>query len=134
MDSARSLVESRRATSLWLTLQYPGGISYRVVTNVTIALLTGYEHSVCHPACHPAWTAPDRCSGGVVFSKLSKLLNQEDALGAPCLQRFRDYSGATKLARCRFRFGLHQLEALLRADVCSPLARPRGARECCGQV
>jgi hypothetical protein len=42
----------------------------------------------------------------VVFSKLSKLLNQEDALGAPCLQRFRDYSGATKLARCRFRFGL----------------------------
>jgi hypothetical protein len=23
-------------------------------------------------------------SGGVVFSKLSKLLNQEDALGAPC--------------------------------------------------
>jgi hypothetical protein len=64
------------------------GISYRVVTNGTISLLTGYEHSVCHPACHPAWTAPDRCSGGVVFSKLSKLLNQEDALGAPCLQRF----------------------------------------------
>jgi hypothetical protein len=27
-------------------------------------------------------------AGGVVFSKLSKLLNQEDALGAPCLQRF----------------------------------------------
>jgi hypothetical protein len=27
-------------------------------------------------------------SGGVVFSKLSKLLNQEDALGAPCLQHF----------------------------------------------
>jgi hypothetical protein len=24
-------------------------------------------------------------SGGVVFPKLSKLLNQEDALGAPCL-------------------------------------------------
>jgi hypothetical protein len=24
-------------------------------------------------------------SGGVVFSKLSKLLNQEDALSAPCL-------------------------------------------------
>jgi hypothetical protein len=75
-----------------------------------------------------------RCSGGVVFSKLSKLLNQEDALGAPCLQRFRDYSGATKLARCGFRFGLHQLEALLRVDVCSPLARPRGARECREQV
>jgi hypothetical protein len=70
----------------------------------------------------------------VVFSKLSKLLNQEDALGAPCLQRFRDYSGATKLARCGFRFGLHQLEALLRVDVCSPLARPRGARECREQV
>jgi hypothetical protein len=60
----------------------------RVVTNGTISLVTSYEHSVCHPACHPAWTAPDRCSGGVVFSKLSKLLNQEDALGAPCIQRF----------------------------------------------
>jgi hypothetical protein len=45
-------------------------------------------------------------SGGVIFSKLSKLLNQEDALSAPCL----------------------------RGDCCSPQARPRGAQKCCGQA
>jgi hypothetical protein len=45
-------------------------------------------------------------SGGVVFSKLSKLLNQEDALGAPCLH----------------------------SDFCSPQARPRGAQVGCGQA
>jgi hypothetical protein len=28
-------------------------------------------------------------AGGVVFSKLSKLLNQEDALSAPCLKDFQ---------------------------------------------
>ena len=39
-------------------------------------------------------------SGGVVFSKLSKLLNQEDALSVPCLQHFRNYCGAIKVARC----------------------------------
>jgi hypothetical protein len=39
-------------------------------------------------------------------SKLSKLLNQEGALSAPCL----------------------------RDDFCSPQARPRGAQECCGQA
>jgi hypothetical protein len=45
-------------------------------------------------------------SGGVIFSKLSKLLNQEDALSAPCL----------------------------RGDCCSPQARPRGAQKCSGQA
>jgi hypothetical protein len=34
--------------------------------------------------CHLAWGGLRPVSGGVVFSKLSKLLNQEDALGAPC--------------------------------------------------
>jgi hypothetical protein len=29
----------------------------------------------------------------VVFSELSKLLNQEDALGAPCLPHFPDLHG-----------------------------------------
>jgi hypothetical protein len=48
--------------------------------------------------------ASGRCPG-VVFPKLSKLLNQEVALSAPCL----------------------------RGDFCSPQARPRGAQECCGQ-
>ena len=42
----------------------------------------------------------------VVFSELSKLLNQEYALGAPCLH----------------------------SDFCSPQARPRGAQVCCGQA
>jgi hypothetical protein len=38
-------------------------------------------------------------SVGVVFPKLSKLLNQEDALSAPCLKHFRNYCGPIKLAR-----------------------------------
>jgi hypothetical protein len=45
-------------------------------------------------------------SGGVVFSKLSKLLNQEDALSVPCF----------------------------RGDFYSPQARPPGTQECCGQA
>jgi hypothetical protein len=32
-----------------------------------------------------AWGGLGLVSGGVVFPELSKLLNQEDALGAPCL-------------------------------------------------
>jgi hypothetical protein len=31
-------------------------------------------------------------AGDVVFCEFSKLLNQEDALGAPCLQHFRKMS------------------------------------------
>jgi hypothetical protein len=31
-------------------------------------------------------------TGGVVFSKLSKLLNQEDALSAPCLRGDRRFA------------------------------------------
>ena len=45
-------------------------------------------------------------SGGVVFPELSKLLHQEGALGAPCLDTV--------------------ILALRR--------RPRGAQECCGQA
>jgi hypothetical protein len=40
--------------------------------------------------------ASGRCPVGVVFSKLSKLLNQEDALSAPCLQHFRNDCGAIR--------------------------------------
>jgi hypothetical protein len=58
------------------------GISTICVTNGTISL--SGECPVCHPACHLARMASCRCSGGAVFSELSKLLNQEDALGAPC--------------------------------------------------
>jgi hypothetical protein len=41
------------------------------------------------PVCHPASVSSDlgTVTGGVVLSKLSKLLNQEDALSVPCLIR-----------------------------------------------
>jgi hypothetical protein len=39
----------------------------------------------------PGWTG---LSGGVAFPKLSKLLNQENALSAPFLRHFRNYCGA----------------------------------------
>ena len=39
-----------------------------------------------------------RVPGDVVFSKLSKMLNQEDALSAPCLRYFRNYCCAIKNA------------------------------------
>ena len=45
-------------------------------------------------------------SGGVVFSKLSRLLNQEDALSAPCLQRFRNYCGAPSRGAEMLRTGV----------------------------
>jgi hypothetical protein len=41
------------------------------------------DRPVCHPASVPSGLGP--VTGGVVFSKLSKLLNQEDALSVPCL-------------------------------------------------
>jgi hypothetical protein len=52
--------------------------------------------------CHLAWAGLRPVSGGVVFSKLSKLLNQEHALSAPCLKHFRNYSGPIRVARCGF--------------------------------
>jgi hypothetical protein len=58
------------------------------------------KRPVIRRRCHLAWDGLGLVSGGVVFSKLSKLLNQEDALSEPCL----------------------------RGDLCSPQARPsRGA-------
>jgi hypothetical protein len=41
-------------------------------------------------------------AGVRVFSKLSKLLNQEDALSAPCLKHFPNYYGPIKVAMCGF--------------------------------
>jgi hypothetical protein len=41
---------------------------------------------VCHPAPVVLWPRLASASCGVAFPKLSKLLNQEDALGAPCLR------------------------------------------------
>jgi hypothetical protein len=61
----------------------------------------------------------------VVFSKLSKLLHQEYALSAPCLQHFRNSCGAIKIARCGFP-AYAVISALRR--------RPRRAQECCGQT
>ena len=44
------------------------------------------ERPLCHPASvPPAWDDLGMVSDGAVFPGLSKLLNQEDALGAPCL-------------------------------------------------
>ena len=75
----------------------------RPVTDGTISLPTRYGSakvpSVIQRPCHLAWYGLRTVSGGVVFSKLSKLLNQEDALSAPCL----------------------------RGDFCSPQAPSRGA-------
>jgi hypothetical protein len=65
----------------------------------------GERPVLCRPI-HLAYDGLGLVSGGVVFPKLSKLLNQEDALSAPCL----------------------------RGDFCSPQARPRGAQKCSGQA
>jgi hypothetical protein len=54
--------------------------------------------------CPLAWRGLGLLSGGVVFLELSKLLHQEDALGAPCLDtvilalRRRALAGAPRLA------------------------------------
>ena len=74
------------------------------VTNGTVSAyqVRVGERPVCHPASvSSGWGQPRAVSGGVVFPELSKMLHQEDALGAPCLD--------TVIA-------------------CSPQARPRGAR------
>jgi hypothetical protein len=84
------------------------------------------ERPVCHPSSsivlrlssivlssivlssivrHLAWAGLRPVSGVVVFSKLSKLLNREDALSAPCLKHFRNYSGPIRVARCGFSLG-----------------------------
>jgi hypothetical protein len=61
------------------------------VTNGTISLPTRYRlanaPSVIQRPCHLAWEGLRPVSGGVVFTKLSKLLNQENALSVPCLQQ-----------------------------------------------
>jgi hypothetical protein len=58
------------------------------------------ERPACRTGVRVIWLGP--VTGDVVLSKLSKLLNQEDALSAPCLKHFRNYCGAIKLARCGF--------------------------------
>ena len=66
--------------------------------NDTSARVPGVdERPVCHPACHLAWDGLR-----VVFSELSKLLNQEYALGTPGLKHFRNYFEPIKTARCGF--------------------------------
>jgi hypothetical protein len=82
-------------------------------------------------------------TGDVVSSKLSRLLNQEDALSAPCLKHFRDYCGPVELARCGFPWEKTTKRPV--ASVCtnretayaviSVLSRPpRGARGYCGKA
>jgi hypothetical protein len=108
------------------------------VANGTIILPTRQvlmsAPSILRRPCHLA--ADGLGPVGVVFSKLSKLLNHEDALSAPC-----SYSTSQLLWRDKGRFGLHQLRNCLRGDFCSPQARPRwalhgqpGQAECCGKA
>jgi hypothetical protein len=73
--------------------------------------------------------APDR-----VFFKLSKLLNQERALSAPCLSHFCNYGGGAKAVvslgenhEKAWRFGMHRLRKCLNA-VISALRRHALAR------
>ena len=56
-----------------------------LVTNGTISSSSaaGWEGPVCHSATVSSGLVP--VTGGVVFPKLSKLLNQEHALSGPCL-------------------------------------------------
>ena len=65
------------------------------MTNGTIFLPTRYVLAdvpfVIRRPCPLAWDGLGLVSGGVVLPWLSKLLNQEDALSAPCLWHFRNY-------------------------------------------
>jgi hypothetical protein len=58
------------------------------VTNGTISLPPRYGlanvPSIIQGPCHLAWSGLRPVSGDEVFSKLSKLLNQEDALSTLC--------------------------------------------------
>jgi hypothetical protein len=47
--------------------------------------ISAYALRIGQRPCHLAWKGLRPVSGGVVFSKLSKLLNQENALSAPCI-------------------------------------------------
>jgi hypothetical protein len=67
--------------------------------------------------------AAGRCPG--VFSKLSKLLNQEDALGAPCcLKHFRNYGGPIRVARCGFPWEKTTKRSV--AELCHLISQKRG--------
>jgi hypothetical protein len=62
------------------------------VTNGTISLPTRYVLAIVPFVIRRPWSSGlgwPGLSGVVAFPKLSKLLNQEDALSAPCLQHFR---------------------------------------------
>jgi hypothetical protein len=75
------------------------------VTNGTISLPTRYVLAIVPFVIRRPWSYGlgwPGLSGVVAFPKLSKLLNQEDALSAPCLQHFRNYCDAIKVARCGF--------------------------------
>jgi hypothetical protein len=100
------------------------------VTNGTISPPTCYGIGahvpfVIHRPCPLARDAFRPVSSGV-SSELSKLLNQEGALSAPCLKHFHNYRGPTKVARCG-PFGLHPLRRCLGGDSCSPQAPSRSA-------
>jgi hypothetical protein len=155
LDNGRSAPNFDRRISTGRTLPClrPELVSYTYLspasskTNGTITLPTRYGLAnvpfVIQRPCHLAWEGLRPVSGGAVFSKLSKLLNQEDALSAPRLKHFRNYSGPIRVARCGFPWEKTTKRPV--ASVCincetayaviSALhRRPRGAHECCGQA
>jgi hypothetical protein len=86
---------SALSRSIWLS---PGQSSDKRDDVFVYALRTG-ERPVCHPS---PLSGLGPMTGGAVFSRLSRLLNQENALSVPCLQHFRNYCGPIKVARCGF--------------------------------
>ena len=92
--------------ALWGPFSGRGGRDERDGLLPTRDVLADVPYVIRRP-CPLAGDSRGRVSGGVVLPELSKILHQEDALGAPC-----------------FRPG----------DACSPQTRPRGAQECCGQA
>jgi hypothetical protein len=74
---------------------------------------------VCHPASvssGPGWPG---LSGGVAFPKLSKLLNQEDALSAPCLRELCSPPAAPSRGAAMLRTGV-----IRHFEVTLPFATP----------
>jgi hypothetical protein len=72
------------------------------VTKGTISLPARYGLASAPSSVRIMWPGMSSGRFPVVFSKLSKLLNQENALSAPCLKHFRNYGGPIKVARCGF--------------------------------
>ena len=117
------------------------------VTNRTISLPTRYVLAIVPFVIRRPWSSGlgwPGLSGVVAFPKLSKLLNQEDALSAPWLTAFSQLRGPIKVARCGFPWEkttkrpntsiCANCETAYAVNSALRRRRPRGAQECCGQA